>query len=114
MPYRLGGGDGYIDCIQMVYLALEQMEIPTPPFNPDWYELPRIRHLRDLLKWGNRVNQADYDGDILLFNGQRPMFGVVWEDGALHINAMTEKVAWCPTSSLKGCSIIRYCPLSMN
>ena len=30
MPYRLGGGDGHIDCIQMVYVALGHMHIPTP------------------------------------------------------------------------------------
>ena len=24
LPYRLGGGEGYIDCIQMVYVALDR------------------------------------------------------------------------------------------
>ena len=33
MPYRLGGGDGHIDCIQMVYVALDHMDIPTPNFD---------------------------------------------------------------------------------
>ena len=114
MPYRLGGGDGHIDCIQMVFLALHQMEIPTPIFSNEWYEQPRFRHLRDLLKWGDRVNEATYNGDVLLFSGQGPMFGVIWDDGALHINAMTEKVAWCPMSNLENYWAVRYCPMSTN
>ena len=52
MPYRLGGGNGHIDCIQLVYVALDHMDIPTPDFDVSWYDKPRINHLRDLLRWG--------------------------------------------------------------
>ena len=109
MPYRLGGGDGHIDCIQMVYVALDHMQIPTPDFDSSWYDKPRITHLRDLLRWGSRVSQG-YDGDVLLLSGQRPMFAVVWEGGALHINPITEKVSWCPLTHLGAHWIVRYCP----
>ena len=94
----------------MVYAALQQMEIPTPPFDDRWYEKPRINHLRDLLRWGDRVVGDSYDGDVLLFSGQRPMFGVVWEGGALHINPITEKVSWCPMSQLGKYWAVRYSP----
>ena len=114
LPYRLGGGEGYIDCIQMVYVALDHMKIPTPTFDPKWYEKPRINHLRNLLRWGDRVNGASYDGDVLLFSGQSPMFGVVWEGGALHINSTAEKVSWCPMSSLVNYWSVRYCPTREN
>ena len=114
MPYRLGGGDGHIDCIQMVYLALQQMEVPTPPFNDGWYEMNRIGYMRELLRWGERVEGAAYDGDVLLFDGQRPMFGVVWQQGAIHINTMRNAVAWCPISSLGTHWCVRYCPTNAN
>ena len=114
MPYRLGGGDGYIDCIQMVYVALEDMGIPTPPFNQDWYNQSRFRFCRDFLTWGKRVIGQSYDGDVLLFDGQGPMFGVVWEGGALHINQMTERVAWCPLTQLGKHWSVRYCPTKKN
>ena len=111
MPYRLGGGDGHIDCIQMVYVALHHMQIPTPNFDSSWYDKPRINHLRDLLRWGERVVGPSYDGDVLLLSGQRPMFGVVWEGGALHISPMTEKVNWCPLTRLGKHWTVRYCPM---
>ena len=114
MPYRLGGGDGHIDCIQMVYVALADMGIPTPAFNAEWYEQPRSRYIRDLLLWGKRVNSQGYDGDVLLFSGQGPMFGVVWESGALHINSQSEKVAWCPLTQLGKHWTVRYCPTRKN
>jgi hypothetical protein len=114
MPYRLGGGEGHIDCIQLVYLALQCMEIPTPPFNEDWYGMHRRGYLRDLLTWGNRVAGPVYDGDVLLLAGQRPMFGVVWELGALHISEMRNAVGWCPMDQLKTHWIVRYSPTSKN
>ena len=110
MPYRLGGGDGYIDCIQMVYAALDQMEIPTPTFNKEWYDKPRISWMRDFLAWGDRVEGARYSGDVLLFDGLGPMFGVVWENGAMHISEKTQRVSWCALSSLKKHWTLRYCP----
>ena len=114
MPYRLGGGDGHIDCIQMVYVALKDMGIPTPEFNPHWYEQPRIRHIRDLLRWGDRVVNDSYDGDVLLFDGPSPMFGVVWEGGALHISQITERVSWCPMNQLENYWSVRYSPTKKN
>ena len=40
-PYRLGadgtGADGAIDCIHLVYVVLERLNIPTPDFKDDWY-----------------------------------------------------------------------------
>lgn len=114
MPFRLGGGDGYIDCIQLVYAALDQMQIPTPVFEPRWYDQPRIRHLRDLMRWGNKVGGQSYDGDVLLFSGPGPMFGVVWQGGALHISQATRTVGWCPLTSLGDHWTVRYCPTKKN
>jgi len=110
MPYRLGGGDGYIDCIQMVYAALGQMEIPTPLFNDGWYGMHRRGYLRALLRWGKKTTDLPYDGDVLLFDGQQPMFGVVWQQGAIHVNQLRNAVSWCPISQLGSHWRVRYCP----
>jgi len=93
----------------MVYAALRLMEIPAPPFEDGWYEMPRTGYLRALLKWGKRVDGAPYDGDVLLLAGQRPMFGVVWQHGAMHINPVSELVSWCPIAQLGSHWRLRYC-----
>ena len=115
-PYRLGGGEGYIDCIQMVYVALGHMKIPTPAFDPAWYEQGRIRHLRDLLHWGRRVSGCSYDGDVLLFSGQTPDVRCRYgKPGHFTSVRVTEKVNWCPLSkSGRTIGAVRYCPTKKN
>ena len=60
-PYVLGE----TDCIWMTLTVLQSLGIDAPPLNPDWYQMPPIRWARDLLAWGNRIDQPVYDGDGL-------------------------------------------------
>ena len=96
MPYRLGadGSDGYIDCIHLCYKALGHIGIAPPPFKQSWYEAGKWEVSRDLLNWGYRVNQPEYDGDILLLAEQSWAFAVTWQKGILYIQPKTEKVQW--------------------
>jgi hypothetical protein len=117
-PYRLGAdgtdADGAIDCIHMVYAALDDMGIATPTFNPDWYEASRRQIARDLLGWGRRIPKASYDGDVLLLQQDRPTFAVVWSQGTLYINPALEKVAWCRIEALLTYHAFRCCHLSAS
>ena len=109
LRYRLGadGSDGEIDCIHLVYRALERMKIPTPAFNPQWYQLPTRAVLRDLLTWCYRVPRPAYDGDVLLIQQDRWAFAVTWDTGLLHINHGSARVAWCPLASLTAAHCFR-------
>ena len=60
VPYEYGK----TDCIWMVLSALEGMGIDAPPLNRDWYEMTPLQWGRDLIKWGKRIDQPEYDGDI--------------------------------------------------
>ena len=99
-PYRLGadgtGADGAIDCIHLVYVVLERLNIPTPKFKDEWYNQSVRQYGRDLLKWGSRIDQPGYDGDVLLLDQGDPVFAVVWSRGCLYINRHLKAVAWCP------------------
>lgn len=99
--FRLGadGTDGEIDCIHLVYTVLDRLGIPTPPFNPAWYTATKRQIARDLLAWGDRVDLAEYDGDVLLLKQDTQAFAVTWQTGILYISKQTKKVAWCPVSS---------------
>ena len=96
MPYRLGadGSDGYIDCIHLCYKALERMGINAPEFKPSWYEASKWEVCRDLMRWGFRVEKAEYDGDILLLPQQSWAFAVTWQTGILYVNRMSKKIQW--------------------
>ena len=104
MPYRLGGdgSDGAIDCIHLVYRVLELLEIDTPEFNEAWYEMPTRAVLRDLLRWGKRIGETAYDGDVILLPADNWAFGVRWNDGILCVTQQTERVTWCPTDHVTG------------
>jgi hypothetical protein len=103
-PYRLGAQgndpDGALDCISLVYVVLKRLQIETPPFDKSWYVKPYRAVLRDLLSWGNRIAQGSYDGDVVLAPQDRWAFGVVWDQGILHIHPLTQKVAWCPIAAM--------------
>lgn len=103
-PYRRGadgtGEDGAIDCINLVYEVEKRLGVPTPPFNPSWYEQCASQFGKDLLKWGDRVDRPEYDGDVLLLDGTGPIFAVVWNNGCLYINETLKAVTWCPLEGL--------------
>ena len=101
MRYRLGGNgsDGTIDCIHLVYFALEEQGIPRPAFNPTWYEQKPRTYLRDLLKWGAKVSHP-YNGDVLWQPGEGPVFAAIWQNGVLHINQARNAVHWLPAGAL--------------
>ena len=109
MPYRLGGdgSEGEIDCINVVYATLACLGIETPVFKQSWYQASGRQILRDIAKWGERVDQPQYNGDVVLINTDRVVFGVVWDQGILVVSAMTERVLWQPLGNFKSC--VRYC-----
>lgn len=99
-PYELGadGTSGPIDCIHLVYTVLARLQIPTPNFNPHWYDASWRTVLRDLANWGTRVAQPEYDGDVVLLPHKRFVFGVTWQTGILYINQDLAAVSWSPMS----------------
>lgn len=97
-PYRYGADgtdpDGALDCIHLVFAALDRLGLPHPQCRNEWYDGKRIG--RDLLMWCRRVDVAAYDGDVLLLPQQNTAFAVYWEKGCLYINQHSKAVAWCP------------------
>lgn len=109
MPYRLGGdgSDGTIDCINLVYTVLDRVGISTPPFNPGWYVASRTSIARDLLRWGRRVAEPTYDGDVLLLPTEHKAFGAVWDNGILNIGELSQRVQWTPLWNCVACPCFR-------
>jgi hypothetical protein len=105
---------GELDCIHLVYRVLERMEIPTPPFDSRWYERNPHRIGRALLRWGKRIQDPTYDGDVLLLIGEQLSFAVVWQGGILYMNQRTEAVDWCPMRREMIAHAFRYCPSSAS
>ena len=107
--YRLGadGSDGAIDCIHLVYTVLGRLGIPTPEFQADWYTADIKTVLRDIHKWGRRVAQPQYNGDVLLLRQTGWGFAVVWQDGILYVNGELQKVAWSPLCAVQDCRSYR-------
>ena len=101
LRYRLGadGSNGEIDCIHLVFKVLERCGIDAPPFNPDWYSSSKTKVCRDLLRWGYRVDQPKYDGDVLLLKEDAWIFAVTWQTGILYINRQLGIVTWAPAYS---------------
>ena len=96
-PYVLGE----TDCIWMTLTVLKSLGIDAPPLNPDWYQMPPIRWARDLLAWGNRIDEPVYDGDVLV--APYPAgFCVVWRGGLFHICRERNAVSWSPLTLLNG------------
>ena len=91
---------GESDCIHIVLESLERMGIDAPPMNRDWYDMPVKQWARDLLKWGERIDEPRYDGDVLVW-ADPPGFAVVWNQGYLHINKDLQKVHWFPLSHIR-------------
>jgi hypothetical protein len=106
-PYQLGatGADGAIDCIHLVYTVLERLGIEAPPFKQSWYAASGRTIMRDLLRWGYRVDEPAYDGDVTLLAQHPAAFAVTWQTGLLYINQDLKAVAWCPIGKLP----TRYC-----
>jgi cell wall-associated NlpC family hydrolase len=114
MEYRLGadGSNREIDCIHLCYRVLADLGIPVPAFKQSWYETDAREILKDINAWGIRVSYPHYNGDILLLPDSYRgwAFGVVWQNGFLLINRLTNQVNWCPSSVVQPKRIYRYCP----
>lgn len=114
MPYVLGanGKHGCIDCIHMVYEALRVMEIPTPTFKQQWYELPMREIMHDIESWGNRITSPTYDGDVSILPDSEMgwAFGVTWCSGIFHINRGVMAVSWSPLELVQTSRSYRYSP----
>lgn len=103
-PFRLGAdgtdSDGAVDCIHLVYIALERLGIPCPTFDPDWYTAPRRTVVQALREWGNRTRKPEYNGDVVLLPHRNYAFGVTWQNGILYTAAYIKMVTWAPLSAL--------------
>ena len=112
LRYRLGadGTDGEIDCIHMVMYALDDMGIPHPQLEADWYEQPALVHARAMRRWGDRIAIPAYDGDVIWLRAETPTFAVLWDRGLLHINQTAIRVLWSPWPVPLKYSAYRYCP----
>ena len=114
MEYQLGadGTDRKIDCIHLCYTVLEELGIPTPEFKDSWYAIDSREILRDLALWGVRVEAPRYNGDVLILNDSETgwAFGVVWQNGLLLINRLTNQVNWFPFNAVLPLRVYRYCP----
>lgn len=97
-PYRLGAdgsdADGALDCIHLVFTALDRLGLPHPERRQEWYDGKSFA--RDLLTWCRRIKAPGYDGDVLLLPQETTAFAVYWENGCLYINQHLKAVAWCP------------------
>lgn len=102
-PYHLGadGVNTEIDCIHLVYTVLGRLGIPTPDFDPAWYDSDARTVIRAIRSWGSRVAQPEYDGDVVLLRQAGWGFAVVWQGGILYINGELQKVAWSPLCALQ-------------
>ena len=113
LPYRLGGnGTDGIDCIHVVYQTLQCLNVPTPAFKQTWYQASPVAIARDLLRWGERINEATYDGDVVLLKSSAVVFGVVWDRGILVVSEASKQVQWHPLERLR--SNVLYCFRSRN
>jgi hypothetical protein len=110
VPYRYGatGGDA-IDCIHLVLAVLDELQIPRPPSSQHWYQASWRQVARELLRWGERVDEAKLDGDVVLLSTEKHAFGVVWQQGVIHISEPRKAVAWCPTAIMEPAYILRHC-----
>ena len=85
VPYEYGK----TDCIYITLKALELMGIDAPPLNRDWYDMSYRGWAKDLIRWGNRVDQPTYDGDVIV-SPEPAGFSVVWNHGILQTNRTLE------------------------
>jgi len=118
-PYRYGATgsdpDQAVDCIHVVLLALDEMGLPRPPSSQHWYSASWRQVARELLEWGKRVETAKLDGDVVLLSTEKHAFGVVWQQGVIHISEIRQEVAWYPTAILPiVCTLRHYSRLSEN
>lgn len=102
LKYKHGadGKNSEIDCISLVYRALEALDFTPPPFKVDWYNMGPRAVLRELETYAARIDRAVYDGDIALLAGSWPAFGVTWQNGILYINNELQRSDWKPVQSL--------------
>lgn len=110
-PYRLGADgtdpDGALDCIHLVYTALDRLGIATPDFDPAWYGASWRPVLKALNDWGFRIRQPQYNGDVVLIPQKTFAFGVAWQGGILYTAAMTNRVDWRPFRMFPACRCYR-------
>lgn len=91
VPYEYGK----TDCIYLTLKALERMGIDAPPLNRDWYEMSYRSWAKDLIRWGERVNEPSYDGDVIVCP-EPAGFCVVWNQGILQTNRSLGRATWLP------------------
>jgi len=118
MRYRLGadGSNGEIDCIHLTYQVLDELQIPTPPFNHAWYNSDVRTILKAIKGWGERIPEPIYNGDITILSDPAVgwAFSVAWQNGLLYINRNLNQVKWSPLHLLPRSRSYRYCPMKSS
>ena len=91
LPYEYGK----TDCIYLTLKALERMGIDAPALNRDWYSMSYRSWAKDLIRWGDRVSEPLYDGDVIVCP-EPAGFCVVWNQGILQTNRSLGRATWFP------------------
>lgn len=90
---------GETDCIWLTLTVLERLKIEAPALRREWYHQRPRQWGRDLVRWGKRIKDPTYDGDVLV--APAPVgFAVVWSHGILHICPARKAVHWSPLSGM--------------
>jgi len=117
-PYRLGAdgtdADGALDCIHLVYTVLGRLSIATPTFDNAWYVSGPRPVLKALGKWGRRIEEPAYNGDVIFMSQKTYVFGVAWQNGILLTAAMVNRVEWRPFQAIPACRCYRSNSYLMN
>ncbi len=103
--YGYGENGDKVDCISLVFQALDAMGIENPGVQDVWYTMSTREIFGQISTYGYWVEKPVYDGDIVLFASDPLAFGVVWKAGILYINGTIMRVDWKPISYLS----IRRC-----
>ena len=103
--YSYGENGEKVDCISLVFQALDIMGIKNPGVQKCWYSMSIREIFGQVSIYAYWVDEPTYDGDIVLLASDPLAFGVVWKAGILYINRTIMKVDWKPKSYLS----IRRC-----
>jgi hypothetical protein len=103
--YSYGENGEKVDCISLVFQALDIMGIENPGVQKCWYTMSIREIFGQVSIYAHWVDEPTYDGDIVLLASDPLAFGVVWKAGILYINQTIMKVDWKPVSYLS----IRRC-----
>ena len=117
LPYKLGADPfkhGATDCVNLCRAVLSFAQIITPSPTKDWYR--RLRRgdtsvfNEQLNLWGRPVMYASQGTIALSQSAAGYGLAAYYDNGWLHCNAQTLRVAWSPAVN----TVALYCPGKSN